>query len=215
MPPLGNILPGRPWYYGLIIGLVGLAVLIAAVHFLLVVDIDKQIASANTELDELQKRIEAGRSAQKKLPQFREEVRRLEDELDKLRRILPSTRNTEEIIKKIKALVDQGNLGLKDLKFPDPVASGDSEVYRDWNISVIVEGTYHNLAILFDRLSNFSRIVNVEKFEITALNPQGEKTISASFVARTFVYVEQEAAPADAAAGGAAGGPKSKPGGAE
>ena len=202
MPPLGNVLPGKPLYYGLIIGLLGLVAILAAVHFLVIEDLNAQIASTQTELDELQKKIEAGRSAEKKLPQFREEVRRLEQELEKLRRILPSTRNTEEIIKKIKALVDQGNLELKDLQFPEPVPSGESEVYADWNIKVSVEGTYHNLAILFDRLSNFSRIINVEKFDITALVRQEEKTISATFVARTFVYIEKEEG-ADAADGSA------------
>lgn len=211
MPPLGNVLPGKPWYYGFIIGLVGAALIVAGVHYLAVDKINQQIASAETELDELQKKIEAGRSAEKKLPQFREEVRRLEQELEKLRRILPSTRNTEEIIKKIKALVDQGNLGLRDLKFPDPVPSSESEVYADWNISVAVEGTYHNLAILFDRLSNFSRIVNVEKFAINATNPQGETTIRADFVARTFVYIEREDAPAGEGEAGRSGKAK-KPG---
>lgn len=210
MPPFANVLPGKPAYYGLIIGLVIFAALVAAVHYFVITDINSQIASAQTELDELQKKIEAGRAAEKKLPQFREEVARLEQELDKLRRILPSTRNTEEIIKKIKALVDQGNLELKNLSFPDPVPSGDSEVYADWNITVMVEGTYHNLAILFDRLSNFSRIVNVDKFSIDALSPQDEQTISASFVAKTFVYMEKEedageGSEADAAKPGGAG----------
>lgn len=211
MPPLENVLPGKPWYYGLIIGIIAFAAIVAGVHYGLVTGINEQIASAQSELDELQKKIESGRSAEKKLPQFREEVKRLEQELDKLRRILPSSRNTEEIIKKIKSLVDQGNLDLKQLTFPDPVPSSQSDVYADWNITVTLEGTYHNLAILFDRLSNFSRIINVEKFTITALRPQNEKTISATFGAKTFVYIEKEpGAPETSTAGDTAGsgGPK-------
>lgn len=190
MPPFGNVLPGKPFYYGLIIGVLLFAAAIAGVHYGVITGINKKIERSQKELDELQKKIEAGRSAEKKLPQFREEVKRLEQELDKLRRILPSTRNTEEIIKKIKALVDQGNLELKSLQFPEPVRSGESEVYADWNISVGLEGTYHNLAILYDRLSNFSRIINVDRFDITALQKQDTKTIGATFVARTFVYIE-------------------------
>jgi type IV pilus assembly protein PilO len=192
MPPFSNVLPGKPFYYGLTIGVVLFAAALAGVHWGLVTGLNQQIKNRQTELDELQKKIEAGRSAEKKLPQFREEVKRLEVELDKLRRILPSTRNTEEIIKKIKALVDQGNLELKNMNFPDPTPSGESEVYADWNITVRVEGTYHNLAILFDRLSNFSRIMNVDRFTITALASQQSKTIESEFIARTFVYTEPE-----------------------
>ena len=196
MPPLENVLPGKPWYYGLIIGLIVSAAIVVGVHYWLVDPINTQLASAQTELDELQKKIVSGRDAEKKLPQFREQVRQLEQELDKLRRILPSSRNTEEIIKKIKSLVDQGNLELKSLTFPDPVPSSESDVYADWNIAVTLEGTYHNLAILYDRLSNFSRIVNVEKFTIGALKPQlDNKTITASFDARTFVYIEKAPTP--------------------
>jgi Tfp pilus assembly protein PilO len=205
MPPLETVLPGKPWYYGFVIGIIAFVAIVALVHYFLVVPIDQEIATAQTELDELQKKIESGRSAEKKLPQFREEVKRLEQELDKLRRILPSSRNTEEIIKKIKSLVDQGNLELKQLSFPDPVPSSQSDVYADWNITVSLEGSYHNLAILYDRLSNFSRIINVEKFTISALRPQTDKTITASFDAKTFVYIEKEPVPeaAPAAAGAA------------
>lgn len=196
MAPLSNVMPDKPWYYGFIIGLLLAAVFVAAAHYLLVVDINAEIATAQARLDELQTKIEAGRSAEKKLPQFRDEVARLEQELEKLRRILPSTRNTEEIIKRIKSLVDQGNLELRSLRFPDPQPSSESEVYADWRIDVQVEGTYHNLAIFFDRLSNFQRIINVDEFTISALTNQDLRTISASFAAKTFVYIEPSGEPA-------------------
>ena len=49
------------------------------------------------KLAELQAKITEGRAAKEKLPQFREEVRRLELELEKLLRILPARRNTPEL----------------------------------------------------------------------------------------------------------------------
>src|SRR5207253_1022925 len=119
----------------------------------------------------------------------------------KLRRILPSTRNTEEIIKKIKSLVDQGDFVLHKLTFPKLAPAQGGDPYAEWPISISVDGRYHNLAILFNRLSNFSRIINVEQINIHALSNQVDRTISAEFVAKTFVYQEpKEATPA---AGGA------------
>ena len=44
--------------------------------------------------------------------------------------------------------------------------------------------------MLFNRLGNFSRIINVESIKVAALSNQENKTISADFVAKTFVYVE-------------------------
>lgn len=192
-------LEGKPAYFGLIIGLVLAVVIVGLTQYLFIGDIDNKIKGADATIKDLDTKIQQGRAAQRTLPQFKEEVRRLELELEKLRRILPSTRNTEEIIKKIKSLVDQGDFVLHTLTFPKlapPSAGG--EPYAEWPISVAVDGRYHNLAILFNRLSNFSRIMNVEQISISALPQQTERTITSTFVAKTFVYVEpKEATPAE------------------
>ena len=180
----------QPWYVALAIGVVLAAIILYGVHAYVVQPIKDQIAAADAKIAELDKKIEQGRAAERKLPQFREEVRRLELELEKLRRILPSTRNTEEIIKKIKSLVDQGDFGLKKLVFPKLTEAKGSDPYAEWPISVSVNGRYHDLAILFNRLSNFSRIINVEQINIGALSSQVDRTIAADFTAKTFVYVE-------------------------
>ena len=202
-------LEGKPWYWGLGIGVLLAAGIVFGADYLWIEDTKAQIRAAEAQIKELDTKIEQGRSAQRKLPQFREEVHRLELELEKLRRILPSTRNTEEIIKKIKSLVDQGDFILHKLTFPKiaPVKGGDP--YAEWPITVSVDGRYHNLAILFNRLSNFSRIMNVEQINISAMSNQTERTITSEFIAKTFVYVEptEQAPAANKPAGGAA--PKS------
>ena len=188
-------LDDKPWWVGLIVGLILAAGILYGVESFLVKDIKQDIAKADAEIVELDRKIQQGRAAEQKLPQFREEVKRLELELEKLRRILPSTRNTEEIIKKIKSLVDQGEFTLHRLSFP-PLGAPSSDPYVEWPIAVAVDGRYHDLAILFNRLGNFSRIMNVENISITAMGSQETKTISSQFTAKTFVYVE----PADATA---------------
>jgi type IV pilus assembly protein PilO len=183
-------LQGKPIYFGLIIGIVLAAAIIFGVQYMFISDLDTQIRAADGKINDLDTKIKQGRSAQQKLPQFREEVRRLELELEKLRRILPSSRNTEEIVKKVKSLVDQGDFVWRDSTFPTLGQQKGSDPYAEWPITISVEGRYHNLAILFNRLSNFSRIINVEQISIHALSPQVDRTISVSFVAKTFVYME-------------------------
>jgi type IV pilus assembly protein PilO len=198
-------LEGKPWYYGIGIGLALAIGVVVLSYYYLISPTDDQIKAAEAQIKDLDTKIEQGKSAQRKLPQFREEVRRLELELEKLRRILPSTRNTEEIIKKIKSLVDQGDFILHKLTFPKLVQASSGDPYAEWPIDIEVDGRYHNLAILFNRLSNFSRIMNVEQITIQALGSQVDRTINADFIAKTFVYVEPKAAEAAGAA---------KPGGA-
>lgn len=184
-------LDDKPWWVGLLVGVLLAVGVVFGVEYMLVKEIKAETRSAEGQIAELEKKIEQGRSAERKLPQFREEVRRLELELEKLRRILPSQKNTEEIIKKMKSLVDQGDFTLKRLGFP-PLAPKGTDPYAEWAIAVSVEGRYHDLAILFNRLGNFSRIVNIESVSIQALSNQEQRTIQTEFVAKTFVYTETE-----------------------
>jgi len=198
-------LDDKPKWVGLLVGLLLAGGVLFGVEYLWVKDIKAEIREADTKIGELEEKIQQGRAAERKLPQFREEVKRLELELEKLRRILPSTRNTEEIIKKVKSLVDQGEFTLRRLSFP-PINLNSSDPYTEWPISVAVDGRYHDLAILFNRLGNFSRIMNVENIVIRATANQETKTITSDFVAKTFVYIEPKAPePAPATKPGGAG----------
>jgi type IV pilus assembly protein PilO len=185
-------LDDKPWWVGLLVGLLIAAAAVAAVEYTMVKGIKEEIAEADRKIEELDKKISQGRAAERKLPQFRDEVKRLELELEKLRRILPSTRNTEEIIKKIKSLVDQGDFALRRATFPDINTANASDPYVEWPIEINLDGRYHDLAILFNRLGNFSRIMNVENIRISALPGQETRTISSAFIAKTFVYVEEK-----------------------
>lgn len=181
-------LEGKPWYVGAVAGGVLAAVLMAGAWYLLVTPRDKQIAAKTKELDALQIQISEGRAAKQKLPQFREEVRRLELELEKLLRILPARRNTPELLRRIRQLTEQGSFDL--LRFT-PGNFIDRDFYSEWPIAIRLQGSYHNLALFFDRVGRFSRIVNIENLKIAEI-PRSAKghSLNASFTAKTFIYRE-------------------------
>ena len=207
---MAGLLEGKPAYYGLILGALVAGAIIWGAQYAWISKVDDEIRSAESTIKDLDTKIEQGRSAQRKLPQFREEVRRLELELEKLRRILPSSRNTDEIIKKMKSLVDQGDFVLHRMTFPKISTAQGSDPYAEWPISISVDGRYHNLAILFNRLSNFSRIMNVEQISISALGNQTDRTITSDFVAKTFIYVDPKDQKDATDAAGKAGKPADK-----
>jgi len=193
----------KKWGFAVGVGLaIGIA-LAAAVHYAWFRNINADIKNKRAELEQLQQEIEKGRAAERKLAQFREEVKRLELELSKLLQILPSKRNTEELIKRIEALTRQGDFTLK--KFT-PGEFVPKEFYSEWPIEIVVDGTYHNLALFFDRMSRFSRIINVEDLKINSLDNAPGKSIAANFVAKTFIYTGDETG------AGAAGGKPGQPG---
>jgi type IV pilus assembly protein PilO len=178
----------KPWWYAAAVGgLVG-GLVVLGFYMLMFKGMKDEIEGLRQKDSRLQEEILKGRAAERKLPQFREEVKRLELDLAKLLQILPSKRNTEELIKKIETLTRQGDFDLK--KF-HPLDLIQKDFYAEWPIEIALDGTYHNLALFFDRMSRFSRIINVENLKISTLNRPG-RTISATFTAKTFIYTGEE-----------------------
>jgi type IV pilus assembly protein PilO len=190
-------LESKPWYWGLGIGLVIAVVLYLAVTFYVPPNFNEMrdsIARKKSEIAQLDEKINQGRAAERRLPQLREEVRRIELDLQRLLQILPTRRNVEELIKKIEALTRQGDFFLKSFS-PKPYVAKD--FYAEWPIDIALDGTYHNLALFFDKLARFSRIINVEDLVMTGISDiNAGRTLSASFTAKTFIYLgDQEVKP--------------------
>jgi Tfp pilus assembly protein PilO len=194
-------LEGKPWYYGLIVGLLVAAAAFALAYYLLFRPMNEEIAGLESRLDGLQTQIQEGRSAQARLPEFREKVRNLQLELDKLLRILPARLNTQEILRNVRTLAEQGDF---DLKVFEPGQLVEREFYKEWPIRITLDGQYHNLATFFDKIRQYPRIFNIENLDVRAIQAQqGPHTLTTSFTAKTFVYSETPPAETPAAGGGA------------
>lgn len=186
-------LEGKPWYVG-----AGIGAAIAGVLYLATLlyvppnlnEMKETIGRKKSDLAALEEKINQGRAAERRLPQLREEVRRIELDLQRLLQILPASRNTEELIKKIEALTRQGDFYLKRFAPKDEVKK---DFYAEWPIEIQIDGTYHNLALFFDKMARFSRIINVEDLIMQgSRDALGGRTLGATFIAKTFVYVGDE-----------------------
>ncbi len=164
-----------------------------AFHWLIYGGMQEEIAEKDQQRQELSDEVEAGKLTAAKLPEFKREVERREAQLQTLSRILPSTKEVDDLLRKVQALAAQSNLDVLRFK---PEAMQPVDFYARWPISLELDGTYHNLAYFFDRLSKLSRIVNVSGLRISAnTNPTAASTIRANCTATTFVFIEQSAEP--------------------
>ncbi len=187
----GLDLENRPWYVALIVGLIIAGGLYWASDTYWFKDIRKNITKRTTDLENLKGKVREGKAAEARLTQFREEAERLETELQRLLRILPTAMQTDEIIKKIKSLTERGVFRFVTFQ---PQAFVKKEFYVEWPIRVQLEGTYHELALFFDRLSRFSRIINVDSMAIRGVEKSGPFTINSNFTMKTFIYGQVEQA---------------------
>ena len=152
----------------------------------------KRNAGERSRLEGLQAEIRKGQAIEAKLPEFEKEIENLQVKLSDLLAILPTTPETGELLKWVKNLADQSNLELR--KF-DPQTLRAVEFYKEFPIQMEIEGDYHDLGVFFDRISKYSRIINVSNVVIGARS-QSKGSINSNFTATTFVYddkaVQQE-----------------------
>jgi len=174
-----------------------LAIAVAALggfYWYYVQDVQAVQAAEQTKLDALHADINKGSATARQLPQFRQEVAQLEARLDSLRAVLPEEKDVGDLLRRIQTLATQSNLQIKGFK-PAPIVT--RQMHAEWPINLELDGTYHNLGVFFDRVSKFSRIINVGTVKIKAKEKAApSSTIDVSCTATTFVLIEPKPAPA-------------------
>ena len=186
-------LNSKPWYVAAIVGVILGIAMFVVMNIYVFKDIRANIERLETNIDELEREIEKGRAAKADLPRLEEDIRNYEIELERLRRILPTKRETDNLIKRAKQLTERGRFRLTRFT---PGNFEDRDFFLEWPIRVGLDGTYHELGLFFDRLSRFSRIINVTELQINPIRQsRGGYTIHAEFVQRTYIYKEETPPP--------------------
>jgi type IV pilus assembly protein PilO len=150
-----------------------------------------EMATREQQLQALRADINKGLETAKKLPEFRAQVEDLEARLTNLRAVLPEEKDAGELLRRLQTVATQSNLQIKSFK---PAATVTKQLHAEWPISLELDGTYHNLAIFFDRVGKFTRIVNISGVEIgNKAQPEPNANIAAKCIATTFVLLEKPA----------------------
>jgi type IV pilus assembly protein PilO len=195
-----------PWY-AQVGAFVALAIgAIGAFEYYYTTKVNAELKGRRTQLVGLKADISKGQNTAKQLQSFETEVNDLESRLENLRAVLPEEKDAADLLRRMQTVATQSNLIIKSFR-PAPVIT--KELHAEWPILLELEGSYHNLAIFFDRVGKFTRIVNITGVDVKGKDKAGDTnaTITATCVATTFVLLD---APALAAA--KAKGAKPKPG---
>ncbi|MBI1746094.1 MAG: type 4a pilus biogenesis protein PilO [Acidobacteria bacterium] len=182
-----------PWYVQALL----LVAVVGGVDFLLHYQffqpIRQDIMKATQEIGRLSAEVEKGQAAERRLAEFDKEIKRNTEKLLILRSILPEEKETPEIVRRIQELAATSDLKIRKLTPQPSVGHG---FYSDWPINIELDGSYDNLGRFFDRISKFTRIINVENLNIRGVQEieTPDKTLSATCTTKTFVFQEERKA---------------------
>jgi type IV pilus assembly protein PilO len=180
-----------PWY-----GQIGAFVLMSALsiygfYSYYVADVQAEVHLKETRLAGLRADINKGVATARRLGEFQSQVTELEHRLDALKNVLPEQKDVADTLRRIQGLATQSNLTL--LRFT-PAAPKQQPLYLEVPYQLIADGSFHNLALFFDRVAKFQRIINVGDISIAAKPRQdANSTITATLTATTFVLQEAQA----------------------
>jgi len=152
----------------------------------------QEVVALGTRLAELESKIKEQEVIARNLPSFREEVRRLEEQLGLLLEQLP---NSAEIPTLLKSISDLGKeAGLDFLKFA-PKGEVKKGFYAEIPFSLNLTGDYHSFAVFADRVAHLPRIVNLMDISFTSPKPSGANRVqvNVSCSATTFRFLEGQA----------------------
>ncbi|VAW36349.1 hypothetical protein MNBD_DELTA02-100 [hydrothermal vent metagenome] len=181
--------------------LIGINVIIVAlfVQFMVKPKL-KEMAKLGVESIAISVQLEENRSIAKNIPKFRKEKEELELKLKKALSQLP---NEKEIPNLIESISNAGkDAGLKILLFR-PLPEVPRGFYAEVPVSMNVEGTYASIYNFCRKVSELSRIVNVEGINVqvgdSGKKLKGNPLIKADFVATTFRFIPDAEQKANAA----------------
>jgi type IV pilus assembly protein PilO len=145
--------------------------------------------SRKLQLETLHKDITMGKNTARKLPEFRGQVGELQARLDNLKAVLPEEKDAADLLRRMQTVAAQSNLTIKSFK---PAPTVTKQLHAEWPINLELDGNFHNLAMFFDRVSKFTRIVNISGLDVKGKDtPDPNSTITASCIATTFVLLDK------------------------
>jgi type IV pilus assembly protein PilO len=130
----------------------------------------EEIAKTREEIAKLQQKLNQAIVRAKALKKFEAEYAEVDTQFQEALKLLPNTKEIPSLLKSITQLGTDSNL---EFMFFSPQRERTQDFFMEIPVSIEVSGTYHNVAIFFDKVGQMERIVNILNVSMT---PQKERS---------------------------------------
>jgi len=129
-----------------------------------------EIAQTEGKIANLQQEINKAKARASNLKRFEVEYAEVDAQFQEALKLLP---NTKEIPSLLKSITQLGTDSQLEFLLFSPQRERAQDFFMEIPVSIEVSGTYHNVAIFFDKVGQMERIVNILNVSMT---PQKERS---------------------------------------
>ena len=179
-----------PKLYRLLISL-GIIVLFAGpiVYFSYLPKMEK-IDKLTEEYEGLEQKLTRFKAKARKLRVVKQQFKDAESELKIVMKALPEKKEIPNLLESISSSGQRSGL---EFTLFEPKPENHKDFYAEIPVSINVSGSYHNVAMFFDKVSRLSRIVNIDNIGITAQKETKKGlSLTTSCTAITYRFVEKK-----------------------
>lgn len=149
----------------------GTLVLLAGLFFYFVyLPYSEEIARTQDEIARLEQKLNQAKVRVRALKRFEDEYASVDAQFQEALKLLPNTKEIPSLLKSITQLGTDSNL---EFLLFSPQRERAQDFFMEIPVSIEVSGTYHNVAIFFDKVGQMERIVNILNVSMT---PQKERS---------------------------------------
>src|SRR5512136_659050 len=130
----------------------------------------EEIAKTREQIAQLQQKLNQAVVRAKALKKFEAEFAEVDAQFQEALKLLP---NTKEIPSLLKSITQLGTDSQLEFLLFSPQRERAQDFFMEIPVSIEVSGTYHNVAIFFDKVGQMERIVNILNVSMT---PQKERS---------------------------------------
>lgn len=169
-----------------LVGVILVTLVGAIVHLFVLREDRNTIARTNTQIAELERKINVAKAIQKSATELEIQMQDLKKQLERLKRILPIEVNKPKFMADIKRIANENGIEIMEATNNKFVVD---DVIVEHPFTYIARGNYHDFGNFFAQLSNYPQIVNIKGLSLERDKDPAVPVVG-SFIISVYTYRE-------------------------
>lgn len=156
--------------------LLGTVVILGVAFFMTVYRPKTDIIKNTTDsISDLNRNLTRAKLQRKKLPEKQAEIKEVRNQFNEALKLLPNTKDIPGLLKKITEMANESQL---DYRIFQLRKERPKEFYVEIPIAIEIRGTYHDVAVFFDKVGHMERIMNIHNVNMKPVKPRSTTLIT-------------------------------------